>query len=373
MYFVAFFFNTFMKKIAVIFIIPDLETGGAERIVTTIANHLPREKFEPKIMLLRKEGGYLDFLKPDVEVIDLKTQRIRNGLKPILTEIRRRKPDIVFSGFGEVNAYLSMFLKFFPRTKFIARETNVVSQHVTRKEIRFFYKFYNNYDRIICQSDDMLNDLKANFRIKDEKLIKINNPVDFEFIDQKLQESFQPESFSTNYKNVVAIGNLSARKGFDNLLKVFSHLKNEKILLHILGDGRDKEILHQMKQDLGLENVLFHGQQKNPYQFLKFADLFILSSRYEGFPNVLLEAGACGTYSLANNCPGGIDEIIQPGINGEIADIENSEAFAKKIIEILEQNHDEKAVRESIRTRFSKDIILQKYETALLQQVQHNS
>ena len=127
------------KKISVIFILPDLENGGAERIVTTIANHLSRDRFEPKILLLRKQGGYLDFLKNDVEIIDIDTERIRHSLKPILKEIYRRKPDIVFSGFGEVNAYLSLFIKLFPRTKFIARETNVVSKHVTRKEIKFFY------------------------------------------------------------------------------------------------------------------------------------------------------------------------------------------------------------------------------------------
>jgi glycosyltransferase involved in cell wall biosynthesis len=138
-------------------------------------------------------------------------------------------------------------------------------------------------------------------------------------------------------------------------------LKQHKVLLHILGDGRDKELLHQMKHDLDLENVIFHGVQKNPYPFLKFANLFILSSRYEGFPNVLLEAGACGTYALANNCKGGINEIIQPKINGEIFDIENHEEFATKILEILEQNHDSEAIKDSIRTRFSKEIILEKY------------
>lgn len=359
-----------MKKISIIFILPDLETGGAERIITTIANHLPREKFDPKIMLLRKEGGYLELLKDDVEVIDLKTERIRNSLQPILREIRNRKPDIVFSGFGEVNAYLALFIRFFPKTKFIARETNVVSQHVTRKEIRFFYKFYNNYNKIICQSDDMKNDLTENFKIKNEKLIKINNPVDFDFINEKLKISTKPELFKADYKNIVAIGNLSSRKGFDNLLKVFSHLKNQKIQLHILGNGKDQDLLHQMKTDLGLENVIFHGQQKNPYQFLKFADLFILSSRYEGFPNVLLEAGACGIYSLANNCKGGITEIIQPKINGEISDIENHGAFAKKIVEVLEGNHDAEVIKKSISSRFSKELILAKYEEVLLELVQ---
>ncbi|WP_426278357.1 glycosyltransferase [Chryseobacterium sp. S-02] len=355
-----------MKKISVIFILPDLETGGAERIITTIANHLSRDKFEPKILLLRKQGGYLNFLKKDVEIIDVDTERIRHSLKPILREIYRRKPDIVFSGFGEVNAYLSLFVKLFPRTKFIARETNVVSHHVTRKEIKFFYSFYNNYQQIIAQSDDMKKDLIDNFNVNEKKIIKINNPVDFDFIEEKLALSNKPECFKYNYKNVVAIGNLSERKGFDNLLKVFSRLKNENILLHILGDGKDREILHQMKDFLNLKKVIFHGKQENPYQFLKYADLFILSSRYEGFPNVLLEAGACGTYSLVNNCPGGINEIIQDRINGEISDIENHDDFSQKIIQVLHGSYDSSSIKNSIKSRFSKEIILDKYEKVLL-------
>lgn len=354
------------KKISVMFILPDLETGGAERIVTTIANHLSRDRFDIKILLLRKQGGYLSLIKKDVEIIDLNIERIRNSLKPILSQIYRRKPDIVFSGFGEVNAYLSLFIKLFPKIKFIARETNVVSEHVTRKEIKFFYNFYNNYQKIIAQSDDMMNDLVDNFNIKKHKITKINNPVDFEFINEKLLISIKPESFKYNYKNVVAIGNLSARKGFDNLLKVFSRLKNENIILHILGDGKDRELLHQMKDFLGLKKVIFHGRQENPYQFLKFADLFILSSRYEGFPNVLLEAGACGTYSLANNCRGGINEIIQDKVNGEISDIENHEDFSQKIMQILQGYYDADVIKASIKSRFSKEIILDRYEKILL-------
>lgn len=144
-----------MKKISILFILPDLETGGAERVITTIANHLPRERFEPKILLLRKTGGYLEYLKEDVEIIDIKTQKIRFALKPILLEIKRRKPAVVFSGFGEINAYIALFIPLFPKTKFIARETNVVSQHVKRPEIRLFYRFYNNFHRIVAQSEDM--------------------------------------------------------------------------------------------------------------------------------------------------------------------------------------------------------------------------
>lgn len=346
---------------SIIFILPDLETGGAERIVMTIANNLPRDRFDPKIMLLRKEGGYLKYIKKDVEIINLNVSRIRHSLPFIIREIRKRKPNIVFSGFGELNAYISLFVKMFPKTKFIARETNVVSEHVTRKEIRFFYKFYNNYQQIVCQSDDMMNDLTTKFNIDSRKITKINNPIDFEFIEEKLKNSIKPESFTQNFKNVVAIGNLSSRKGFDNLLKVFSRLKNENILLHILGDGRDRDMLHQLKEILGLKKVIFHGRQENPYLFLHYADLFILSSRYEGFPNVLLEAGACGTYSLANNCPGGINEIIKNGINGEISNIEDYEQFSQDILRIIHDQHDHQVIKYTVQSRFSKEIILQQY------------
>ena len=203
--------------------------------------------------------------------------------------------------------------------------------------------------------------MKLNFHIQNSKTVKINNPVDFDFIEKQSRDALAPQKFSSDFKNVVAIGNLSSRKGFDLLLNVFARLKNEKILLHILGDGRDKELLLNFKKELGLENVIFHGQQKNPYQFLKHADLFVLSSRYEGFPNVLLEAGACGTYSLANDCPGGIREIILPNINGEIENIEQPEAFAEKIKSILQKKFNRETVKESIRSRFSKDIIFQSY------------
>ncbi len=203
-----------------------------------------------------------------------------------------------------------------------------------------------------------MKDLIDNFNIKKKKIVKINNPVDFDFIDDKLAISLKPECYKYNYKNVVAIGNLSARKGFDNLLKVFSRLKNENILLHILGDGKDRDVLFQTKELLGLKNVIFHGRQENPYQFLKYADLFILSSRYEGFPNVLLEAGACGTYSLANNCPGGINEIIQHNINGEIANIENYEDFARKIMDAMHQNYNREAIKIPLNHDFQKILSL---------------
>lgn len=345
----------------ILFILPDLNMGGAERIITLLINNLDKNKFIPKLLLMRKEGYYLEFLDKEVEIIDVKTERIRKSIFPILSVLRRLKPDIVFGGWGEVSAYLAPLIPFFPKIFFIARETNIVSKHITRPEIKFFYKFYNNYHKIIAQSDDMKDDLIKNINVKENKIIKINNPIDVSLIQSlSMKEINLP--FSNQFKNVLAIGNLSKRKGFDNLLQVFSYLKNENINLYILGDGRDKEKLLKLKSQLGLNKVFFLGKVTNPFPYLKKADLFILSSRYEGFPNVLLEAGICGTYSLANNCKGGINEIIESGINGDILNIEDYKNFAKKIKKELVKQKDTEKIKNSIKSRFSKEMIIYRYE-----------
>lgn len=343
----------------IVFILPDLGQGGAERVITTIINHLDRSRFKPKLILFEKKGFYLQYLEKDVEIIELNTSRIRYSIFKIIPALKKIKPDIVFSGWGEISAFISPLIPFFPKTKFIARETNVVSEHVKRKEILFFYRFYNNFHKIIAQSDDMQIDLVNKIGIKPGKIVKINNPVDFDLIESRL--SSDERIYSDEHKNVVAIGNLSDRKGFDLLLKVFEKLKTSNIKLHILGDGLQKQELMKQKHDSGLVNVQFHGIKENPFPYIEQADLFVLSSRYEGFPNVLLEAGACGTYSLVNNCPGGIYEIIQNKINGEIHDINDTEKFASKILELVQRPHSKEMIKASVRSRFDKGLILDKY------------
>ncbi|WP_334126681.1 glycosyltransferase [Empedobacter brevis] len=346
----------------ILFILPDLNQGGAERVITTLCNELDRTKFCPKLVLFKKEGYYLNHLKSDVEIIELNISRIRYSIFKIIPLILKLKPEIVFTGWGEISAFLSPIIPFFSKTKFITRETNVVSKHVRRKEILFFYRFYNHFHQIIAQSDDMKNDLIQNFRISENRIVKVNNPVDFDLINRMKNEN-NKVLYDTSYKNVVAIGNLSPRKGFDLLLKVMNELKNESIHLTILGDGAFKDELIQQQKQFNLSHVTFKGKVANPFAYLNHADLFVLSSRYEGFPNVLLEAGACGTYSLANNAPGGINEIIQDGINGEIFSIEDTKGFAEKMKEILKQAHSKETIVESIHSRFSKEIIIKQYES----------
>jgi len=153
----------------ILFILPDLSQGGAEKVISILANEIDRNLFKPKIALFEKKGQFLNDLKNDVEIIDLKVKRIRFSIFKLIPLIFKLKPEIVFIGWGEISAFLSPFIPLFPKTRFITRETNVVSEHVKRKEIRFFYRFYKNFHRVIAQSDDMKNDLILNLKISSVK------------------------------------------------------------------------------------------------------------------------------------------------------------------------------------------------------------
>ncbi len=184
---------TIRKKI--IFILPSMEGGGSERVVSILVKHLSREKFDIILVLLRKKGQYLDDLPNDITIIDLNVNAARFAVFKIINIIRKLNPDIVFSTLGHLNILISILKPFLAtKIKFIARESSIVSLRNNQKYptalFDLLYKtFYNNFDWIICQSNYMMNDLHNHYKIKKEKMIVINNPVDIENINQLSKES----------------------------------------------------------------------------------------------------------------------------------------------------------------------------------------
>ena len=238
--------------------------------------------------------------------------------------------------------------------KCIARESNIPSLIEKYFIIKFFYKYcYVNFDSVIVQSDDMYNDLNVNFRIPKSKLIKINNPVDVSHIENKLLETSTTIKKKHNKFNILVAGRLTYQKGFDLLIEELAKLKNIEFHLIILGDGEDKENLIVLSNRYNLaDKIQFKGNVENPYAYMKAADLFILSSRFEGFPNVVLEALVCGTPVLANNCLGGINEIIKPGINGEIFSFDKLD-FQEKLEIIINSDFDSEKIIADTKKRYA--------------------
>jgi len=138
--------------------------------------------------------------------------------------------------------------------------------------------------------------------------------------------------------------------------------------LTILGQGPEEENLKLIALELGLkERITFTGFVQNPYPYMSQADLFVLSSRFEGFPNVVLEAMACGTPVVAFECPGGINEIIEEGVNGWKVNLEDTSALARAIETAMKTQLDSNLIRKYVQERFGVKKIVQEYERAFLE------
>lgn len=350
----------------IFFLIPDMNGGGAQKVVSQILHFLDRSRFDLTLVLLQKEGPFLDSIDEDVKILSLNKSRVRESLWDLISLFFREKPDIVFTSLGHLNLMLSPFLPFFPKSiRFIARETNIVSILNEGKFFRnwLYRTFYKNYDLIIAQSKDMKNDLIESYGIPEEKINRISNPVNIPMIiDASNAEVTFP--FSTQYINLLAVGRLKHQKGFDLLISAFSRLSADSYRLLILGEGEEKANLQKMVKESNLEGkVIFKDFVKNPFPYMKSADVFVLSSRNEGFPNVILESLACGTPVLANDCPGGVNELIEPGSNGEICNIGNVESFETGLLKTLKIK-DRESVTRSVE-KFSDEKILKEYEDLL--------
>lgn len=354
-----------MRK-KIVFLLPSLGVGGAERVFINLCKHLDKGKYEIILCLLNKEGKLInEITEVPFKVVDLKVSRVRYSLIPIIKFLWVQKPDIFISTLGHLNALLGAFSFLFPnKTKKIARESNIVSQNNHNSITLFFYKFfYKNFDYIVVQSQDMANDLrKVCKNIKSNQIFTINNPIDQEKIKKLMTTSMA--LFNEEKINLLSVGSLSFQKGYDLLIKSFANFKCiNKYHLTIIGEGELNSELLKLIEEYGIsESVSLIGFKMNPYQYMAQADIFISSSRFEGFPNVVLESLVCNTPVLANDYLGGINEIILDPIYGAIINIENSALFEKTCEKIMLNTYIENELSDKINNRFGIKKMTKKYE-----------
>ena len=359
-----------MKREKLVGVIHELTMGGAERMMVNILNHFASNKDEVHLIIFKNIGTLKSLLDTSIIVHDLGGVSVKKGIPKCLKEIHKIEPNTVFSGIGHLNIALAPFIPIMklllPKTRWISRETNVVSlQNQEEKHPKFFdylyRKIYKNFDVIIAQSQDMKKDLELNYPLTASKIILINNPIDIEKVKKFGEEPIQRKR-DKGVVSLVSVGTLRNKKRHDILLKVFS-LLSENYILTIVGSGAEEHKLKSLSEELNISNrVYFEGHKTNPYPYMKEADLFILTSEHEGFPNVLLESNALGTPVIAFACPGGITEIIEEGINGFSVDNGDIDAMVQTIIKATKIGFDSSLVVDSVQRRYSKEIILKRYE-----------
>ena len=355
-----------MNKKRILFFLPFMNGGGAERVILTLLTHLSRDKYEPILVMMKNEGRYLSLIPKDIEVIDLKASQARYAIFKIIKIIREKKPDTVFTTLAYLNLIIAMMRPFFSSDiTFIARESNTVSVRNKREKYPrlfdwLYKKVYKNFDVIVTQAKFMRDDLVNNYGIDKSKMMIIYNPVDTQNIEIK---SMQNETVNLPDKyNLLAVGKLGYQKGFDILLPIMTRL-DDSYHLTILGEGSDKAKLETQIKELGLQSrVSLLGFCDNPYAYMKQADLFVLSSRYEGLPNVVLEANSSGTPVVAFDSAGGTGEIVHEGKNGFLVSPFDEEAFASAIIKVRSYDFDEEAIMIATKESFAIDKIITEYE-----------
>jgi glycosyltransferase involved in cell wall biosynthesis len=295
--------------------IPHLGGGGAERVIALLARHLDPALFEIHMAVLAPDGPGAPALPSHVIVHRLNCLRVRNALFPLLKLIWSIKPRLVLSGMAHLNFLIILLEPFLPHsTRILLRQNTTASAAAQGRLTRLAYRcLYPRAHRILCQSTAMADDLVTHFGLAREKLSVLHNPVETAERKDTLSGQHAHSANGQTAPNLLYVGRLSHEKGTDLLLHAFAklHPYQSHATLTILGTGPEEATLRHLSQSLGIDaQVRFEGHA-NPAEYFRTASLFVLSSRYEGVPNALLEAAAAGLPIVATPASAGIGALLR--------------------------------------------------------------
>jgi len=369
------------SKKNLLFYIGTLEGGGAERVLIELLKNLNRDKYKLFIALNRPEGAFFDRIPDDVKLLDRsplyrsKTNLFKRyfGLASI---IKQEKIDLAMSFLPGANRSLlrSRFLMD-KNVKILLNEQNNPS-FISRKEQSLFRKkleqmemsrYYSKADGMVVSCEGLKEYFLSKLKLSSVKIHVIYNMISLDEIWDFAHKPANGVELDDNLRTIVAVGRLTEQKAYNDMLSVFKSV-NERVpsRLIILGEGPDRSKIEAQIQHLALdESVLMPGFVDNPFSFMSKADLYLSTSRWEGFHLTIAEAMACGTVPVATDCDYGPREIIKNGENGRLLPVGDTKALSNAVIELLENEKLRKEMSENAIKRardFDANQIVKEYE-----------
>ncbi len=358
------------------FFLDALHGGGAEKAVVNLLKGLAdRDEFDLDLVLATKEGPYLGMVPPEVRIIDLQAGRAVMATLPLRNYLKQNLPWAVIGNMGHVNVVATIATKLSGiKTKLVLVEQNTVSANQSKLKraklvLQLMKWLYPRADAVAGVSAGVARDLEQCLGLEKETVKVLNNPVVNEDLVAQSQADLAHPWFASDKPPVfLAVGRLNPQKDFSNLLNAFAQVRKEQpARLIILGEGEERQMLETLINDLNLgEDVLLPGFVENPYAYMKHASCFVLSSRQEGLPTVLIEAMACGCPVVATDCPSGPEEILDRGVYGLLVPVKNSQALAVAMGQTLSNPPDRELLRQRAK-EYSTEKVVSTYLSLLNQ------
>ncbi|WP_246149371.1 glycosyltransferase [Skermanella pratensis] len=325
----------------------DLYGGGAERVMLALATGIARRGYPVDLVLVRREGAYVDDIPPGIRVVELGTRRTVNSVVALARYLRRERPAVLLTALVHVNiAALLARLLAGGRTRIAITEHNQISRNMganANSTLRMAYRLvpylYPRAAKIIAVSDGVADDLTRFARLNRARIDVAHNPVVTpDLLTRAAQPVNHPWFAEGEPPVILGVGRLSPQKDFATLLRAFARVRAERpARLLILGEGALRPELEKLADELGISSdVQLPGFVDNPMAFMAKASLFVLSSRFEGLPTVLIEAIACGTSTVSTDCPSGPREILEDGRLGGLVPVGDPGALALAIGQALD-------------------------------------
>jgi len=333
------------SKLLAIFL-PDLVVGGAERSMLKLADGIASRGYAVDLLLAHADGPFLSEVPDSVHLVDLGAKRVVSSLPALVRYLRREKPFSLLSVLhANIVALWGWRIAGVP-TRVVVSERNTLSVEALnyasdmRMKLmpKLVHTFYPWAKSVVAVSNGVANDLVSVVNLRSECIKVIYNPIITPEFISKTKESIDHPWFLPGEPPVVlSVGRLTAQKGFDILVNAFSKVRQ---LIHsrlmILGEGEEREKIENLVKQLGLEqDVCLPGFVQNPYPFMVKSKVFVLSSRWEGLPGVLIEALYCGPPLVSTDCPSGAREVLADGKYGRLVPVDDVDAMAQAMVDGL--------------------------------------